>query len=159
MDNVLEFLLVNGIDFVLHNHPAVYTCEDAEKHCSSVPGMACKNLFLRDRKGKRYLLLVLPAKKQTDLNKFAELAGEKKVSFASSDRLEEKLGLKPGSVSPLGLINDNKKEVEVYIDSDVYNADIVGLHPNVNTATLEFSKDMFHKFLETIEHKINVVDL
>ena len=100
-----------------------------------------------------------PAKKQTDLKKFAELVDEKKVSFASSESLKEKLGLEPGSVSPFGLFNDIERSVEVYIDSEVYNAKTVSFHPNVNTATLELSKNMFHRFLQTIGHDVEVVDL
>jgi Ala-tRNA(Pro) deacylase len=159
MNDVNQFLSANNIEFTLHEHPAVYTCEEAEKHCGDIPGIACKNLLLRNKKGKRYFLVVLPAKKQTDLKKFANIVGENKISFASSELLKEKLGLEPGAVSPFGLINDTNKSVEVYIDSDIYNAETVSFHPNVNTATLELSKDMFRKFLRAIEHKITVIDL
>jgi Ala-tRNA(Pro) deacylase len=159
MNDVTKFLSKNNINFTLHKHPAVYTCEEAEKYCGDIPGIEGKNLLLRSKKGKRHFLVILPANKKTDLKKFAELVNEKKISFASSKALKEKLGLEPGSVSPFGLINDSEHRVEVYIDSEIYNADIVSFHPNVNTATLELSKNMFHKFLQTIDHEIHVIDL
>lgn len=158
MNNVNQFLLENNIDFTLHKHPAVYTCEEAEKYCSNIPGIPSKNLLLRNKKANRYFLLVLPATKKTDLKKFEKLVGEK-ISFANSEALKEKLDLDPGSVSPFGLINDTTKSVEVYIDSDIYNGDIVSFHPNINTETLELSKDMFHKFLQVIDHKVNIINL
>ena len=159
MISVEQFLKSNDIKYILHNHPAVYTCDEAEKYCGNIPGVACKNLFLRDQKCIRYFLVILPAKKQTDFKKFAGLAGVDKVTFADSESLKEKLGLKSGAVSPFGLLNDKNQEVELYIDSEIYNADIVSFHPNVNTASLELTKEMFHKFLQVINHKNNVIDL
>ena len=159
MLNVEDFLKSKDIKYVLHEHQAVYTCEEAEKYCGNVPGLACKNLLLQDKKGRRYFLVVLPAEKRTDLKKFAGIVGEVKVSFASPEILMEKLGLNPGAVSPFGLLNDNKKEVEVYIDSDVYNADIVSFHPNRNTASVELSGEMFRKFLKSIKNINKVIDL
>lgn len=157
--NVQNFLKEHNIEFTLHEHPAVYTCEEAEKHCGNIPGIACKNLVLQDKKGLRYFLLVLPAKKQTDLKKFAGFVNVSKVTFASGEMLKEKLGLDPGSVSPFGLLNDEKKEVELYLNQEVANADIVSFHPNVNTATLALSQAMFRKFLQAIGCVPHVVEL
>lgn len=98
--NIERFLRSNGIDFVLHEHPAVYTCEEAEKYCGDIPGLSCKNLFLRNKKHDRYFLVILPATKKADLKKLSEAAGEK-LTFASPEELKDKLGLEPGSVSPL----------------------------------------------------------
>ncbi len=157
MLNVEDFLKSHDIKYVLHEHPAVYTCEEAEKYCKNVPGLACKNLLLTDKKGRRYFLVVLPAAKRTDLKKFSEIVGESKVTFASPEALQEKLGLEAGAVSPFGLLNDKNKEVEVYVDKDVYDANVVSFHPNRNTASLELSGEMFHKFLETIENKTKIL--
>ncbi len=159
MTIVEDFLKSKDIKYVLHEHPAVYTCEEAEKYCGNVPGLACKNLLLRDKKGRRYFLVVLPAAKRSDLRKFAEIVSENKITFASPENLMEKLGLEPGAVSPFGLLNDKKNEVEVYVDSEVYNADVVSFHPNRNTASLELSGEMFRKFLQSIENLNKVIDL
>lgn len=158
MINVEDFLKSQGIKYVLHEHPAVFTCQDAEKYCGNVPGLACKNLLLRDKKGQRFFLVILPANKRSDLKKFAQTVGESKLSFASPTVLMDKLGLEPGAVSPFGLLNDQKCEVEVYIDSQVYNAEIVSFHPNRNTASVALSRDMFRKFLESIKNSYQVID-
>lgn len=157
MVHVEKYLQDNQIKYVLHEHPAVYTCEEAEKYCSDIPGLACKNLLLKDKKGRRHFLIVLPATKRADLKGISEAVGENKVSFASAEALKEKLGLEPGAVSPFGLLNDQHHEVEVYVDEAVYNADIVSFHPNRNTASLELTGEMFRKFLQNINNKVNVI--
>lgn len=108
-----QFLRDHNIAYIRHDHPAVYTCEDAEKHCGDIPGMACKNLLLKDKKNERYFLVIMPANKRMDLKKFSEIAGTNKISFASDDALREKLGLEPGSVSPFGLLNPAAHDVEL----------------------------------------------
>ncbi len=158
MANVEQFLKDNQIEYISHEHPAVYTCEEAEKYCGHIPGLASKNLLLKDQKGRRCFLIVLPANKKADIKKISEIVGEKKLSFASAETVKAKLGLEPGAVSPFGLLNDKKKEIEVYIDKDIYEADKVSFHPNRNTATIELSNEMFRKFLELIDHKINIID-
>jgi Ala-tRNA(Pro) deacylase len=159
MTNVEDFLKSKGIEFVLHKHPAVYTCEEAEKYCGDIPGLACKNLLLTGKKSGRYFLVILPAKKRADLKKISETVGDKQITFASPEALLEKLGLTPGAVSPFGLLNDKNHEVEVYVDQKVYYVKIVSFHPNRNTASLELSGAMFRKFLQTIENKTKVIDL
>lgn len=156
--NPEQFLRDHDIAYVRHDHPAVYTCEDAEKYCGNIPGMACKNLLLRGKKGARLFLVIMPANKRMDLKKFGEAVGENKISFASDDVLMEKLGLEPGSVSPFGLLNPAAHDVELYIDAEVYNADIVGFHPNANIATLEISREMFRKFLNVINREPHILE-
>ncbi|NCS71885.1 MAG: prolyl-tRNA synthetase associated domain-containing protein [Candidatus Magasanikbacteria bacterium] len=154
MNSVEQYLEDNHISYIMHEHPAVYTCEEAETHCGNIPGLACKNLLLKDQKGKRYVLVVLPATKRADIKKISETIGEKKMSFASAEAVKEKLGLEPGSVSPFGLLNDPHHEIELCIDQDVSNAEIVSFHPNRNTASIELTGDMFKKFLQTLPHNI-----
>ena len=156
MVDVEKYLQTNQIKYILHEHPAVYTCEEAEKYCGDIPGLSCKNLLLRDKKKRRYFLLVLPAEKRADFKSISRMVGER-VSFASPEDLRKKMGLKPGSVSPFGLLNDKRHEIEVYLDKDVYDADIVSFHPNRNTASLELTGKMFRKFLQTIENKVQVI--
>ena len=158
MNNVQQYLLDQQVSYILHEHPPVYTCEEAQKYCSGIPGLSCKNLFLRNKKAQRYFLLVLASHKRADLKKISDIIGATRLSFANSQELQEILHLTPGAVSPFGLINDTDHSVECIIDREVYESDIVSFHPNINTATLELSKDMFHKFLETIESNVSVID-
>lgn len=157
MNDVETFLQTHGIDYVLHEHPAVFTCEEAEKHCGDIPGLACKNLFLKDKKEERYFLVVLPAAKRADLKQIGEAVGGRKLRFASPESLQEKLGLDPGSVSPFGLLNDTRHEVELCADREVLDADTVTFHPNRNTATIELSGAAFQQFLQLIEHEAHVL--
>ncbi len=159
MVDVEVFLQSKDIKYILHEHQAVYTIEDVEKYCRDIPGLACKNLLLRDQKKRRYFLVVLAAHKRTDLKRFGETVGESKLTFASQEALMEKLGLEAGAVSPFGLLNDKNNEVEVYIDSDVYHSETVSFHPNRNTATLQLSGEMFRNYLLAIENPIKVIDL
>ena len=159
MTNVEDFLTSRGIEYILHEHPAVYTCEEAEKYCGDIPGISCKNLVLKSKKSGRHFLVVLPADKRANLKKIGEIVGDKQITFASPEALFDKLGLEPGSVSPFGLLNDKDHEVEVCIDQKVYHAKIVSFHPNRNTASLELSGEMFRKFLQNLKNKIKILDL
>lgn len=159
MTDVEQFLKSNQIEYVLHEHPAVYTCEEAKRYRGDIPGLASKNLLLRNQDSSRHFLMILPAKKRLDLKKLGNIVGIKKITFATREALQEKLGLETGAVSPFGLLNDEKNEIELYIDKEIYDAEIVSFHPNINTASVELSRDMFHKFLQAINHKANVIEL
>ncbi len=159
MVDVEKFLRENGVEHVLYEHSAVFTCEEAQKHCSNVPGVASKNLFLRDEKKQRYFLVILDAKKRADLKKLGELFEAKRISFANPEDLKEKLGLEPGAVSLFGILNDTEGNVELYIDKDFYEESIVNFHPNRNTASVELSNEMLKKFLEKIEHEVNIIEI
>lgn len=155
---IKNFLEKNQIKYTLHEHPPVYTCEEAEKYCGDIPGMPCKNLFLRNDKKTDYYLVVLPAKKRMDLKKFSEIVSSK-ISFASENDLKNILDLTPGAVSPFGLLNDKEVKTKLYIDEDLWNADIVSFHPNDNSETLEITREMFHRFINKLEHKENIIEL
>lgn len=153
-----QYLKDHNIIYVLHEHPALFTVEDSEKHDIRLPGMTAKNLFLRGKKGEQYYLLVVPETKHVDLKKFAETIGQKNnLSFGSAEKLLELFGLTPGSVSPLGMINDVEQKVALYIDREVYDAPVVNFHPNRNTASVELTGEMFHRFLEGLGRKVEVV--
>jgi len=150
MTNVEEFLRVQNIEFVLHEHPAVFTCAQAETYCADIPGLACKNLFLQNDKKTTYILFVLPAHKKANLKKLSEQLGEKKLRFASEEDVQKILALEPGSLTPFGLLNDEEQCVILCLDTEVLHAEIVTFHPNRNTATLELTQDMFQKYLHCI---------
>lgn len=136
------------IQYKIVNHKAVYTAEEANEVEYDISGQHCKNLFLRDRKGKKHFLVILDDQKQANLNNITNQINSTPLSFASEKRLDKYLGLKPGSVSPFGLINDENREVEVLIDKDLANIDTISFHPNVNTATIFLSYKDFLRFLE-----------
>lgn len=121
------------------------TCEELAQH--GLPGLPCKNLFLRDQKKTRYLLVVLPAAQKTDLRQLAEKVGDKKLSFVNPETMMQKLGVEPGAVSPFGLLNNAEGDVELWIDREVLEATVVHFHPNRNTASVELTGEMFRRYL------------
>ena len=117
-------------------HDAVYTMEDMDKAGITARGTVCKNLFLRDAKGKNHFLVTVPENKLVELIIMPEQIGCSRLSFASAERLEKYLHLPQGSVSPLGLLNDESCSVVFVADEDLKTDSAVGIHPNDNTATI-----------------------
>ena len=134
------FLEEKKIPFEWVEHKAVYTIEEMEELGLESMDEIAKNLFLRDQKGKRHFLVVVKGLKQVNLKELGEKLGTK-LSFASEERLEKYMGLKKGSVTPLGVLNDENCAVEVYIDEDLCKMKRIGVHPNENTASVYLSPD------------------
>lgn len=150
--DVLEKL---NISYVQHEHPPVFTVEQAEQHWENITGAHCKNLFLRNKKGNRHYLVILESSKKAALKSLEKQLGEDRLSFASEERLRKYLGLETGAVSPFGLINDNRKEVQVVIDRDLKKAERINFHPNVNTATVGVSFEDFERFLNWCGNRVS----
>ena len=136
-----------GIKYEVVEHEPVHTMEDMDRLGLPAKGTLCKNLFLRDSKGKRHFLVTCDEKKKVDLKALGRTLGAGNLSFASEERLEEHLGLKPGSVSPVGLMNDTEHTVEFLIDKDLSRCKSLGIHPLENTATVFLSFKDLDKFL------------
>lgn len=155
----LTYLEAYGIPYEIHEHPPFYTVADAKAHAREFDGLGTKNLFLRNRKGDRHFLVTVGEDTRADLASLAEQFGEKKLLFASDERLAKYLGVEPGSVSLMGLINDNGSAVEVHVASEVLDAPLVHLHPNVNTASVTLTHEALTQFLATLPHTINRLDM
>ena len=155
MNDIYKTLKDLKIKFVQHDHPPLYTCEQAEKYYVDIKGGKSKNLFLRN--GNKHYLVVVESHKSVDLKSLAKSLDEKNLSFASPERLEKRLGLTPGAVSPFGLINDKKKEVVVIADSGLFEHKKLHFHPNINTATLQISSEDFKKFLSWTSNNIKFI--
>jgi len=156
---VYEKLKYMGINYEIIEHPAVYTIEEMDNLGITIKAEICKNLFVRDAKGKRHYLIVLDKNKKANLTNLASQIGSTKLSFASEKRLDKYLGLEKGAVSPLGVINDINKEVEVIFDKDLIGKDSLGVHPNDNTATVVLSYDDLKKVIEDNGNKIKFVNI
>ncbi len=157
-EDVKQFLDNKKIDYILHKHPPVMTCEEAEKHCTEIPGLSCKNLFMKDKKSN-YFLVILPASQRLDLKLLTFITRSKKIVFANDEELLFILGLKRGAVSPLGLINDKGNKTKLFIDEGVWDAEVVSFHPNINTETVELKKEMFHTMVKSFGNDYSVVSL
>jgi Ala-tRNA(Pro) deacylase len=148
-----------GITYERHEHPPVFTGEEAAQHWAGIRGTQCKNLFLRNKKGNRHYLVVLEISKQADLRHVAKLVSDDRLSFGSPERLMARLGLTPGSVSPFGLINDADHSVRVLIDRDLRSAERLIFHPNINTASVVVTWTDFERFLESRGNTVTYVNL
>ncbi len=156
---VLDLLTRLAIAFERHEHPPVFTVEEAEIHWAGIDAVHCKNLFLRNKKGNRHYLVIAPCSRQVDLRRLNRLLEEDRLSFASPERMDRYLGVTPGSVSPFGLIHDRQREVQVILDAELQQAERVGFHPNINTATLVISFADFVRFLKHCGQNPRVLQL
>jgi Ala-tRNA(Pro) deacylase len=157
MTDLFEFLQRHAIRYVRHDHPPVFTCEEELRHVPESGAARTKNLFMRDRRGRRHLLLVTLCSKSVSIADFAETADADRLSFGSPERLMRYLGVEPGSVTLLGLVNDAEHAVEVYIDTDVWSAPSVHAHPLRNDATLVLSHADVARFLAATGHPARIV--
>lgn len=156
---VYEKLAALGVDYTVHEHPPVFTAEEAATHWKDIDGTPVKNLFLRNKKGDRHYLVILGIEKQADLKHLVKVIGDDRLSFGSPERLMKHLGVTPGSVSPFGLINDTQHAVRVIVDSDLKSARKLIFHPNDNTASLTISGQDFVRFLEQQGNPVRWVSL
>lgn len=137
-DAILAALDGRGISYELVEHGAVYTIEEMDALPLPHAEAVVKNLFLRDAKGRRHFLVSLQKEKRADLKTLGGTLGVK-LSFASEERLGMLLGLEKGAVTPLGILNDEQRAVEVLFDADIQAMPLVGVHPGENTASVFLS--------------------
>ncbi len=145
-----DYLAKNGIKYKLHEHPAVFTVAESKsiEAIQKIPGMRSKNLFLRDENHNFYLIC-MPGEKRLNIRALEKKLGVKKLNFASAEDLKAELNLKPGSVSIFAMIN--AKNTKLIIDKELWDAEITGFHPNVNTATLEIQHKDLEKFISSLK--------
>jgi Ala-tRNA(Pro) deacylase len=153
------FLVRHGIEAFRQEHPPVMTVAESEQLVPPLPGAKTKNLFLRDKKGLRHLLVTVPHHLAVDLDALGMQLGVGRLGFASADRLMKHLGITPGAVSLLALVNDTAGAVEFVIDRRLWEADAVHAHPLVNTATLVIPHDHLERFLDASGHAARVVEI
>lgn len=158
-EKVFEKLNELDIKYEVVNHPAVFTIEDMDDLNITEQGDVCKNLFLRDEKGKRHFLVVLDKDKKADLKNIQKQLGSTRLSFASAERLDKYLKLQKGEVTPLGVINDEEGAVEVVFDNDLVGKTKLGVHPNDNTATVWISFEDLKKVIDQNGNKIKYLSI
>jgi Ala-tRNA(Pro) deacylase len=153
------FLRAHGITADRHSHPPVMTVEESERLVQKLPGAKTKNLFLRDAKGRRHFLVTVPHNLPVDLTALGAALGAGRLGFASPERLAKHLGITPGSVSLLALVNDRAHAVEFVIDRALWQADAVQAHPLVNDATMVIAHADLERFVAATGHSARVVEV
>jgi Ala-tRNA(Pro) deacylase len=156
---VLARLAELAIPYERHEHPPIATGDEGLVHWEGIDAVHCKNLFLRNQKGTRHYLVILPVTKRADLRLVADQVGDGKLSFASAERLRRYLGVTPGSVSPFGLIHDREHHVRVFLDRELKQAARISFHPNINTRTLVLSFADFEAFLASTWNVVRYVEV
>lgn len=160
-DALLKQLDDWGIAYRLHTHVPLRTVEDAKgvEEQFMVPGenaLRLKNLYLRDKKKRNYLV-TLQQDREIDLKALSAELGIGNLSFGSTDRLLENLGIRPGAVSPLAMITGVEKGVTFYMDAQAQEADVIYMHPLVNDRTVAMTRDDVMAFFEKTGVAVNWV--
>jgi Ala-tRNA(Pro) deacylase len=151
---MLAFLDQRQISYQYLSHAAVFTCEEAALHRPPIAAVSTKNLFLSDKKGRRFFLAVTACEKQVRLDNLSHQVDCPKLRFASESHLQNLLGLTRGSVTVLGLVNDTALQVELWMDTEIWDDEFFLCHPLVNTASLVLSKQSLERFFSLTDHTI-----
>jgi Ala-tRNA(Pro) deacylase len=158
-EDLLDYLTSLSIAVETVDHPALHTVEDSRALRGDIPGGHTKNLFVKDKKGQLFLL-VLGEEAIVDLKRVHEKIGAQgRVSFGSAELLEEVWGVRPGAVTPFGAINDQAGKVRVVLDEAMMRHQRLNFHPLVNTRTTGLASADLIKFLRATGHEPIVVAL
>ena len=137
-DSLYKLLDDLRIKFKVFDHPPFFTVNEAKKYRSNMRGFHTKNLFLRDKKKKSYLVIA-HEDCVVDLTRLPEKIRSSRLSFGSKERLFEELGVFPGAVTPLSVVNNIKKDIKICLDAEMSGQDTIFCHPLVNDKTISIS--------------------
>ena len=157
-EELLNILSQIGIEYTNHEHPAVYTVEEADLHHEGIEGAHSKNLFFKDKKKNLFLVVTL-SDKPIRIKEVAQKIGAKNMSFAKPELLAEVLGIIPGAVTPFAVINDQNHAVKVILDEEMMGNELLNFHPLVNTATTTISAKDLIKFMEHCKQNFEIIQL
>ncbi len=146
------------IPFQVYEHPPLDTIEIALKYWKDIDATHCKNLFFRNHKGNRHFLVIIKDTTPFDIHSLEKKLKQGKLSFASEKRLMKYLGVKPGSVSAFGLINDTEHHVHVFMDEQLQKATKISFHPNDNTASVVIDFQDLIKLLRHLGNSFEFID-
>ncbi len=161
MDKIEIYAYLNkkNIKYEVTNHEAVYTMEELSNIYIPYSGGDAKNLFLKDDKKKTYYLITVKGNKRVDLKEFRNKNNTRSLSFASSTELFNKMKLMPGSVTSLGLLNNVDKDIIYFIDRYFFDSNIIGIHPNDNTATIWLNPNDLIEIIKEHGNQVNIVEI
>ena len=159
-EKIYKFIMKKQIWFEVTEHERVFNMMELNNIILPYKDRDAKNLFVRDDKKRNYYLISVKGDKRVDLKEFKNKYNTRSLSFASDSDLMDILGLTPGSVTPLGLLNDKDKKVIFYIDESFFDEDkIIGVHPNDNSATIWLKVDDLVDIISEHGNVVNIVEL
>lgn len=157
---IYDFVKSKNIWYEVTEHQAVFNMDELSKIEMPYPEYDAKNLFVRDDKKNNYYLITVKGNKRVELKEFKEKNNTRRLSFASEEDLMNIMNLIPGAVTPLGLLNDKNLKVIFYLDKDFLNdKQIIGVHPNDNTATIWLKTSDLIDIIKEHGNQINIVEL
>jgi Ala-tRNA(Pro) deacylase len=148
-----------GIGFDYYEHPPVPTVEEAALYWKDIEATHCKNLFFRNHKGNKHYLVILEYSHSLAIRDLEQRLKQGKLTFASPKRMMKYLGVTPGSVSPLGLINDQESHVHLFLDENLQRSKTISFHPCINTASVVIKYSDFLRFLDHTRNSYEYVRL
>jgi len=157
-EELLNVLTQIGIEYTNHEHPAVYTVEEADLHHEGIDGVHSKNLFFKDKKKNLFLVVTL-SDKPIIIKEVAKKIGAKSPSFGKPDLLAEVLGVIPGAVTPFAVINAGNHNFKVVLDEEMMENELLNFHPLVNTATTTIASRDLIKFMEYCNQDFEIIRL
>ena len=152
---LIELLKKENYNIKVHQHSALFTVEESIKLRGKIGGVHSKNLFLKNKKNEFFLFSCEEADK-IDLKKISKSLELGNVSFAKQEYLEQYLKIKPGSVSPFALLNDDVGFVSFYLEKTLYESEFVNFHPLLNTFTITIETKNFIEFMIENNKKIHI---
>ena len=147
-----------GIAYEVYEHPAVFTVAESSQHNDAIPGAHTKNLFLKDKAGE-YFLVTVPAEARVNLKALPAAIGCGRLSFGKAEDMERLLGVTPGSVTALAVMNDSAGEVRFVLDASLMESERINCHPLRNTATLSLAPDDLIRALTFWRHPPLIHDI
>ena len=157
-NSLINLLELNSISYKITEHKPLFTVEDSKNLRGSIDGAHSKNLFLKDKKNNFFLVSFIEDI-IADLKKASVPLNSKKLSFANEDYLMNILGIKPGSVSPFGLLNDKEKKVKFFFDQEFMEYEIVKFHPLINTSTVSIAPNDLINLIEQHHSKVKFINM
>lgn len=158
MKKVLEYLKNKKMKYEIIYHPPAITTEEADKYIEGKEGIRSKTMFMANKKDKKFYLIIMDDSKRLDIKKMNEIINDK-LHFAKEEQLIEKLGLKPGTVSIFGLLNNKDHDINIYIDKEIMNEKLITFHPNDNTATIFITVEDMLKIFDDLDYSYEVIEL
>ncbi len=155
-ENLKDYLGGLKIKYKIHEHKPVFTVEQSKKIKQKIPGLSTKCLFLKDE-NKQFYLICLSSDKRLNTKIIKSYFNIKELQFASPDELKNELNVTPGSVSIFSMIY--AKNIILIVDKEIWQADIVSFHPNINIATLEINHEDLEKFYNSLKTEKYIIEL
>ena len=148
-----------GIPFQIVEHEPALTTEQADRFIEGIEGVRTKTMFLTNKKKRNFYLVIMDDAKRLDMDIFKEIVEEKQIKMASAETLNDKMMLPPGVVSPFGLLNNEDKDIRVYVDQEIVSEERMSFHPNTNEKTIFIQTEDLFTFLKEIGYEPHVIEL